>query len=135
MKKDIIIPEVENVYIVAIKEWNEDFGENSWYAYILNNTSEKLEMAMVVSNASGMINNEERKTGSFRHAFNEVLPETAIKVELLENNVLQLDNHFMLTYFLDGKLYDKNFTFEANSIKDENTSELNKINRFGIIGK
>ena len=135
MKKDIIIPEVENVYIVAIKEWNEDFGENSWYAYLLNNSSEKLEMAMVVSSASGTINNEERKTGSFRHAFNEVLPETAIKVELLENNVLQLDNHFMLTYFLSGKLYDKNFTFEANSITDENTTELHKINRFGIIGK
>lgn len=135
MKKDIIIPEVENVYIVAIKEWNEDFGENSWYAYILNNNSEKLEMAMVVSSASGTINNEERKTGSFRHAFNEVLPETAIKVELLENNVLQLDNHFMLTYFLNGKLYDKNFTFEANSIKDENTTELHKINRVGVIGK
>ncbi|OFY94162.1 MAG: hypothetical protein A3K10_03470 [Bacteroidetes bacterium RIFCSPLOWO2_12_FULL_31_6] len=135
MKKDIIIPIVENVYIVAIKEWNEDFGENSWYAYLLNNTSEKLEMAMVVSNASGIINNEERKTGYFRHAFNEVLPETAIKVELLENNVLQLDNHFMLTYFLDGKLYDKKFTFEAYSIKDENTTELHKINRVGVIGK
>src|SRR6478609_1666148 len=135
MRKDIIIPEVENVYIVVIKEWNEDVGENSWYAYILNNSSEKLEMAMVVSNASGMINNEERKTGSFRHASNEVLPETAIKVEFLENNVLQLDNHFMLTYFLDGKLYDKKFTFEAHSIKDENTTELQKINRVGIIGK
>jgi hypothetical protein len=135
MKKDIIIPIVENVYIVAIKEWNEDFGENSWYAYLLNNTSEKLEMAMVVSNASGIINNEERKTGYFRHAFNEVLPETAIKVELLENNVLQLDNHFMLTYFLDGKLYDKKFTFEAYSIKDENITELHKINRVGVIGK
>ncbi len=135
MKKDIIIPEVENVYIVAIKEWNEDFGENSWYAYILNNNSEKLEMAMVVSNAEGIINNEERKTGSFRHAFNEVLPETAIKVELLENNVLQLNNHFMLTYFLNGKLYDKKFTFDANSITDENTTELQKINRVGVIGK
>ena len=135
MKKDIIIPEVENVYVVAIKEWNEDFGENSWYAYLLNTTSEKLEMAMVVSSATGIINGEERKTGSFRHAFNEVLPKTAIKVELLENNVLQLNNHFMLTYFLNGKLYDKNFTFEANTIKDENTTELQTINRIGIIGK
>lgn len=135
MRKDITIPTVENVYIVAIKEWNEDFGENSWYAYLLNNTSEKLEMAMVVSNASGIINNEERKTGYFRHAFSEVLPETAIKVELLENNVLQLDNHFMLTYFLDGKLYDKKFTFEAYSIKDENTTELQAINKLGVIGK
>ncbi len=135
MKKDIIIPEVENVFIVAIKEWNEDFGENSWYAYLLNNTTEKLEMAMVVSNAEGIINKEERKTGSFRHAFNEVEPESAIKVELLENNVLQLNNHFMLTYFLDGKLYDKNFTFDANTISDENTTTLEKIKRVGVIGK
>lgn len=135
MRKDIVIPEVENVYIVALKEWNEDFGEDSWYAYILNANSEKLEMAMVVSNASGIINNEERKTGSFRHMFNEVLPETAVKVELLENNVLQLNNHFMLTYFLNGKLYEKNFTFEANSIKQENTTELQSINRMGVMGK
>ncbi|SEP56450.1 hypothetical protein [Flavobacterium urocaniciphilum] len=135
MRKDIIIPEVENVYIVAIKEWNEDFGENSWYAYILNNSSEKLEMAMVVSHASGIINNEERKTGNFRHMFNEVLPETAVKVELLENNVLQLNNYFMLTYFQNGKLYEKNFTFEANSIIDDNTTELQSINRIGVIGK
>ena len=135
MKKDIIIPEVENVYVVAIKEWNEDFGENSWYAYLLNNTSEKLEMAMVVSNASGVLNNEERKTGYFRNAFKEVLPETAIKIELLENNVLQLNNHFMLTYFLNGKLYDKNFTFEANTIKDENNIEFHTINRKGVLGK
>ncbi len=90
---------------------------------------------MVVSSASGMINNEERKTGSFRHAFNEVLPESAIKVELLENNVLQLNNHFMLTYFLNGKLYDKNFIFEANSINEENSTELHSINRLGVIGK
>lgn len=135
MKKDIIIPEVENVYVVAIKEWNEDFGENSWYAYLLNDTSEKLEMAMVVSNASGVLNNEERKTGYFRHAFNEVASETAIKIELLENNVLQLNNHFMLTYFLKGKLYDKNFTFEANTIKDENNIEFHTVNCKGVLGK
>ncbi|WP_353169647.1 hypothetical protein [Flavobacterium sp.] len=135
MKKDIIIPEVENVYVVAIKEWNEDFGENSWYAYLLNDTSEKLEMAMVVSNASGLLNNEERKTGYFRHSFNEVAPKIAIKIELLENNVLQLNNHFMLTYFLNGKLYDKNFTFEANTIKDENNIEFHTINCKGVLSK
>jgi len=90
---------------------------------------------MVVSNAIGMINNEERKTGSFRHAFNEVLPESAIKIELLENNVLQLNNHFMLTYFQNGKLYDKKFTFEAHAIKEENATYLEKINIFGVLGK
>jgi hypothetical protein len=41
----------------------------------------------------------------------------------------------MLTYFLNGKLYDKKFTFEANSLTDENSTELHKINRVGVIGK
>lgn len=38
MKKDIIIPPVKDVYIVAIQEWNDDFMENSWYVYLLNDT-------------------------------------------------------------------------------------------------
>ena len=41
----------------------------------------------------------------------------------------------MLTYFLNEKLYDKNFTFEANSIKEENITELHTINRNGVLGK
>ena len=70
-------------------------------------------MAIVVSRAYGLINGEERKTGTFRHAFKEVEANSSVKIELLENNVLQLNNEFMLTYFLDGKLYDKNLHLEA----------------------
>ena len=40
-----------------------------------------------------------------------------------------------LLNFLNGKLYDKKFTFEAHSIKDENTIKLEKINQVGVIGK
>ena len=63
MKKDIIIPTVEGVHVVAFQEWNDDFQENSWYAYLVNDTDNLLEMATVVSRAFGSINGEERKTG------------------------------------------------------------------------
>ena len=104
MKKDIQIPKVKDVYIVAIREWNDDFMENSWYAYLLNDTDEQLDLAMIVSRAYGILDGEERKTTTFRHAFKEVAPKTAIKIELLENNVLQLNNEFMLSYFINNEL-------------------------------
>ena len=132
MKKDIIIPEVANVHIVAFQEWNDDFMENSWYAYLINDTDDLLEMAMVVSRAYGLINGEEWKTGTSRHAFAKVEPRTAVKVELLENNVLQLNNEFMLSYFSNGQLFDKTFVFRTNSIDVKNASILPIINKEGV---
>lgn len=132
MKKDIIIPIVTNVHIVAFQEWNDDFMENSWYAYLINDTDDLLEMAMVVSRAYGLINGEERKTGTFRHAFAKVEPRTAVKVELLENNVLQLNNEFLLSYFANGQLFDKTFVFRTNSVNEKATKDLPIINKKGV---
>ena len=135
MKKDIIIPTVEGVHVVAFQEWNDDFQENSWYAYLVNDTDNLLEMATVVSRAYGLINDEERKTGAFRHAFAKVEPRTATKVELLENNVLQLNNEFMVAYFIGTTMFDKTFVLEANNFSDEAAVDLPVINKKGIIGK
>ncbi len=135
MKKDIIIPTVEGVHVVAFQEWNDDFQENSWYAYLVNDTDNLLEMATVVSRAFGSINGEERKTGSFRHAFAKVEARTATKIELLENNVLQLNNEFMVAYFIGTTMFDKTFVLEANNFSDEAAVDLPVINKKGIIGK
>jgi len=132
MKKDIVIPKVENVYVVAVKEWNDDFQENTWYAYLVNNTNEKLEMPIVVSRAYGKINGEDRITGTFRHGFQELLSNEFTKIELLENNVLQLSNEFYLTYFVDGKLYDKKFIFQQNGINDNATATIPVMNKRGV---
>ena len=135
MKKDIIIPKVENVFIVAIKEWSDDFQENCWYAYLLNATNEPLETAMIVSRAYGLIDAEERKTMSLRHAFALVEPQSAVRIEFLENNLLQLDNEFMLSYFIGNQMFDKKFVFKANTIEDTNKVELPSINKLGVIAK
>lgn len=135
MKKDIIIPEVKNVYVAAVKEWNEDFQENSWYAYLVNDTDVNLEMAIVVSKAYGLINGEQRKTAVFRHAFNEVPAKSFIKIELLENNVLQLNNEFIVSYFMENKLYDKSFVFRTNTINDKATTDIPVMNKKGILVK
>lgn len=135
MKKDIIIPTVENVYVAAIQEWNDDFMQKTWYAYLINDGDEKLETVIVVSNASGMLNGEERRTSMLRHAFVEVEPNTAVKIEMIEDSVLELDNSFMVTFFKGNTLYDKNFVFKAQSINEDNVQEVPVIFKDGVLIK
>lgn len=135
MKKDIEIPKSEHVFVAAINEWNDDFQENTWYAYLVNENDSPLEMAIVVSRAYGTINGEERKTGMFRHVFADVPANGAIKVELLENNVLQLNNEFVITYYLNGVLYDKKFVFRTNTININATTDILSIDRRGVVVK
>jgi len=133
MKSDIIVPVVENVFIVAIQDWSDDFQENCWYAYLLNATNEPLEMAMIVSRAYGLIDGEERNTMSLRHAFAKVETQTAIRIEFLENKVLELNNEFLLSYFLGNKMFDKKFIFNANSINVNAQIDLLVVIKLGIM--
>ena len=135
MKKDIIIPKVENVYVAALQEWNDDFMEKTWYAYLVNDSVEKLEAAIVISSASGILNGEERKTSSLRHMFAEVLPNTATKIELIENNVLVLNNSFMVTFFIGNTLYDKNYVFNAGTINEDDVTEIPVLFKDGVLVK
>lgn len=135
MKKDIIIPKVENVYVAAIQEWNDDFMQKTWYAYLINDSAEKLETVIVVSNASGIIDGEEKKTSMLRHAFVEVLPNTAVKIEMIEDSVLALDNSFMVTFFKGNTLYDKNFIFKAGTIDESSVAEVPVIFKDGVLVK
>lgn len=135
MKKDIEIPKSVDVFVAAVKEWNEDFQENSWYAYLINNNNEPLEMTIVVSKAYGTIDGEMRKTGTFRHAFKEIPAKSHLKIELLENNVLQLNNEFVVTYFLNNKLFDKTFVFKTNTINDKALSDIPTMKERGVLLK
>ncbi|MHC5362981.1 hypothetical protein [Myroides sp. LJL110] len=123
MKKDIEIPKVENVEIAIVKEYNQDFLSDSWYAYLFNNNDKPLEAILIVSQAKGILDGHKRESSLFRHAFPALKAKESLKIELIDQNVFALDNHFMLTYFLEGKLFDKTFIFKANTINDQNLKQ------------
>lgn len=133
MKKDIIIPEVENVFFAAVQEWSDDFMEKVWYAYLVNDSDYLIESVMVVSKAFGTIDGEMKKSSLLRHAFMEVPAVSVVKVEMIEKSVLALNNEFMLTFFMDGKLYDKKFIFKANSINETDVEEVPILFVDGVI--
>lgn len=135
MKKDIIIPEVENVFLAAVQEWSDDFMEKVWYAYLVNDSDFKLDSVMVVSKAFGTIEGEMKKTSILRHAFVEVPSVSVVKIELVEKSLLALNNEFMVTFFIGNTLYDKKFIFKANSINENDTEEVPILFVEGIMVK
>jgi hypothetical protein len=133
MKSDIIIPKVENVFLAAIQEWNDDFMDNVWNVYLINDSDFKLYSVMVVSKAFGTIDGEMKKTSLLRHAFIEIPSVSAVKIEMIEASVLALNNEFMVTYFIGNTLYDKKFTFRTNTINERATEEVPVLFKNGVV--
>lgn len=133
MKSDIIISEVENVFIAAVQEWSDDFMEKVWYAYLVNDSDFNLDGVMIVSKAFGTIDGEMKKTSLLRHAYVEVPAVSVVKIEMLEKSVLTLNNEFMVTFFIGEKLYDRKFIFRANSITPDYVEEVPILFVDGVI--
>jgi hypothetical protein len=133
MKKDIQIPEVENVFLAAISEWNDDFMDKVWNVYLVNDSDFDIDSVMVVSKAFGTIDGEMKKTSLLRHAFLKVPSVSVVKVEMIEQSVVALHNEFMLTYFIGPTLYDKKFTFKANFANESPREEVPILFVDGVI--
>ena len=107
--------------------------EKVWYAYLVNDSDYLIESVMVVSKAFGTIDGEMKKTSLLRHAFVEVPSVSVVKIEMIEKSVLQLNNEFMVTFFIDDKLYDKKFIFKANTINETDVEEVPILFVDGVI--
>lgn len=133
MKSDIIIPQVENVFLAAVQEWSDDFMEKVWYVYLVNDSDFDLDGVMVVSKAFGTLDGEMKKTSLLRHAFPNVPAVSVVKIEMVETSVLRLNNEFMVTYFIGSTLYDKKFIFRAQTITPDYVEEVPILFVDGVI--
>lgn len=131
MKKDIEIPVPKDVYVALVHEWNEEFLDRDWNAYIINNRSTLIEMAMVVSKGY----DNDKKTSTMRHAIPVVAAKSFAKIEVVQEDVLALNNEFFVTFYADNKLYEKRFLFEKNSVNESNLVTIPLIEKEGIFAK
>ena len=129
MRKDINIPEVTDVYVAAVKEFNETHRTDDWNAYIVNDADQPLELVLIVSNGY----NEKKTTSQMRHKLQVLPAKSFAKIEFIEDSVLELTNEFAVTYFLDGKMFEKKFIFPAGSIKDKNKGPVPSMLKEGVL--
>jgi len=119
MKKDINIPQVKDVYVAVVNEYNDIYKTNDWNAYLINNRDIDLEMILIVSKGY----DEKRETSLMRHKLEKLPKKSYAKIELMQEDVLVLNNEFKVTFFQDNKMYDKTYLFRKNTI-NKNTLQL-----------
>lgn len=131
MKKDIEIPKVEGIYIAAIHEYNKIFKVDEWTIYLINDLQESLETALIVSKGESR-----SKTTSVLRKKLEILPAKSFaKLEFLHDDVLQVDNIFQVSFFLNNQLMHKDFRFPKNTLKPKDTKTLPLLDATGILAE
>jgi len=133
MKKDIEIPEVIDVFMAVVKEYNEDFQCEDWNAYLVNNKDADLEMVLIVS--KGYDEDKMIETSLMRHKIEKLPAKSFAKVELLTEDVLKLSNFFNVTFFEGNTMYDKKYLFEKGTIKEGNLRMIALLNKRGVLVK
>lgn len=131
MKKDIKIPESKGIYMGVAREKNEESQIMEWNAYLINDRDSTIEMILIVSKGF----DKELKTSTMRHTVKELKARSFAKIEFIQEEVLKLTNEFAVTYFADGKLYERTFIFAENSIQESELVELPIIKTPGILKK
>lgn len=131
MKKDIIISVIKDVHVAIIHEFNKEFLDKEWNVYVINNKTETIEMVLVVSKGY----DNDRITSTMRHSIAKLDGKSYAKVEMVQEDVLQLNNEFFVTFFADNKLFEKRFVFEKNTVNEANLTTIPLIDKDGVLAK
>ena len=129
MKKDIQIPEVKNIHIAVVYEYNDIYKTNDWNVYVMNNKNADVEMMVIVSQCFS-----ETKTTSILRKKIDVLPANSFaKIELIQPDLFKLNNRFQVSFFEDNTLFEKTFVFKKNSIKEGSLRMIPEIKKRGVL--
>jgi hypothetical protein len=129
LKKDIHIPEVKDVYIAVVHDYNDDYKVYDWNAYIINDKAVDLEMVIIVTKGYS----EAKKTATFRKKI-EVLPAKSFaKIELLLDDVLAINNRFDVSFFENNTVFEKSFEFRKNTINEKALQNIPLMDVKGVL--
>lgn len=129
MKKDIQIPEVKNVHVAIVYEYNEIYKTNDWNVYVINNKNTDLEMMVIVSQGFS----ETKTTSLLRKKLNKLPANSFAKIELMQPDLFKLNNRFQVTFFEGNTLYEKTFIFKENTIKETALRIIPELKKQGVL--
>jgi len=131
MKKDIIIPEISDIEMAIVYEYNTIYNTNDWNVYLVNNNSFRLEMMVIVSKGFG----DKNISSVMRKKIDVLDAHSFAKIEWIQPDLFKLTNQFQVTFFVKDRLYDKTFTFKENTIKEGALRMIPELKKRGIISK
>ncbi len=131
MRKDIHIPKVENVFIAIVKEQHPEYKTMDWNAYIINNKDVELDTVLIVSKGY----TEKKITPVMRHTIKLLPARSYAKIEFLQNDVLQLNNEFKVTFFEGSQMLENTYLFRKNTINEKALQSIPLMQLRGVLAK
>ena len=131
MKKDIQIPEVTNLEIAVVYEYNDIYKTDDWNVYIINNKKVDLEMVVIVSQGFS----DTKTTSLLRKKLDKLPANSFAKIELIQPELFKLNNRFQVTFFEGNTLFEKTFIFKENTLKEGALRVIPEIKKRGILAK
>lgn len=134
MLKDIITEKVENIALAAVPRTHED-NTITWEVYLINLKTVTITGVLVSSQGYGERGGEKIRTSTLRHFFDTIEAESYTLIEPIIDEVLALTNEYWISFYENGKLFDKKYLFVPDSIRPEFLTAVPVINRKGILLK
>ncbi len=132
MIKDIVFPEVEDVAVAIVQEFE---GLDEYNVYLINLKPTSIKNVLVTSTGYGVINEEHKKTSTLRHFFEEIKQHDYIVIEPITKEVFGLSNEYWVSFTLNDQLFDKQFIFLPETIVDSNMVTIPVLNKKGVLIK
>ncbi|QTD36456.1 hypothetical protein JL193_09835 [Polaribacter batillariae] len=131
MKKDIKIPEVTNVKMAVVYEFNDIYNTSDWNVYLINNKNVDLEMVMIVSQGFS----DTKTTSLLRKKIDKLPANSFAKIEFMQPELFKLKNRFQVSFFEGNTLFEKTFLFKENTVKEGALREIAELKKRGVLAK
>jgi len=134
MREELLGPKVEKIGVAVVQQLNEE-KEMVYNVYLLNLREDIIEGIIVSSRGYGqnVSTGEKVKTATLRHGIELMLPNEAVKIEPIIEDVFGIANEYWVSFWIDGVMYDKKFIFPAESICEKNIKEIPILGIKGVI--
>ncbi len=134
MREELKGPKVENV-AVAVAERLDENNNKVHYVYLINLRDDIMEGIIVTSKGYGMNvkTGEKVQTSMLRHCLEVLLPNEAAKLEPIMEDVFGLANEYWVSFYVDGKMYDKKFIFLPETISPKNMKDIPVLGMKGVM--
>lgn len=132
MKKDLPENLVQDIGIAVVLESDSPQGQ-SWNVYLINLKDRDLETVLISSKGYGRKDGVDVKTSILRHAIGSVPAKATARVEAIDKQVFGLTNEYLLSFYIDGQIFDKKYIFVPESIVESNMVRIPLLNKPGVL--
>lgn len=136
MKTDIPFASVEGVAIAIAPDDPALPSETPgpWSAWLLNHNDYPLRTVLIVSEGYGEHDGRAVTTSKLRYFFDEVGPQQAVRVELIDPGLFHLTNQFWVSYYRGPEIFDKKYVFVPGTLEPANLTSIPLLDgRAGVL--